>query len=433
MILVSKDFIFQMIFMVIALYTLIYYYDSFFTLRKRSVFIVSIAAYVLIQVFMESRGTNSPYLNLLINVIVVVAFGVFTYIGSKIKIILSGVLYCVMWLMSEIMLMFVLMILKIQYAHVELVGSFITKLILLVMVKLINDHFTKRNSPDMPRKYNAVVLLVPISSILIIACIFYIADRNYTGQMAVISSIASSVLLITNLIVIKLYDKVVEELVLKNLNNLYAKQLQLCEQQVMEREETMLSIRSMRHDMKNHLVLIRETLDNKNLEKAEEYIDSLIVDTISKKEIVVNTGNVVIDSLVNFKHAIAEKEGIEFKTNIVVPYNLPCEDADICIILGNILDNAIEAATLVEEGKRYINLNITAKRNNLAIVMKNSFVHKIQKGMDGIIVTSKQNKQEHGYGLISVNRAVEKYNGTMNIEYTENEFIVTIILFISYD
>lgn len=429
----NREFVLQIVFMIMALYTLIYYYDSLFGRYKKCFYIVSIILYAVIQIFMNSFDDIHPYLNLIINIVIVLSVGLFAFRGNRLKIILCGMLYCVLWLMSEVMLMFFLMILKIQYTDFVLMGSFITKLLLLILVMLIRVYFSKEAFPDMPKKYNVIVLLFPISSILIIACIFYIADRNYNGQMALISTIACSVVLLSNFFVIKLYNKIVEELVLRNLNMLFSKQLQLCEQQIIEREETMLSIRTMRHDMKNHLLLIRETLENQNIQKAEEYIDALIVNTIVKKEIAVNTGNVVIDSLVNFKYALAQREGIRFIVNIVVPYDLPCDDADICVILGNLLDNAIEACLQVEKDHRFIEINITAKRNHLAIVLKNSYAHKIKKGMEGNIVTTKQNRQEHGYGLISVERAVDKYNGTMNLEFTDTEFTVTIILFITYD
>jgi sensor histidine kinase YesM len=331
------------------------------------------------------------------------------------------------------MLMFFLMMLNLQYASFELVGSFVSKLMLLVLVKIFHIYLSKDTYSGIPQKYKAFVLLFPLSSIVIIICIFYIADQHYSSQMAIISSIACAILLVTNLFALKLYDKIVAEMVLKNLNSRYFTQLQLCEEQIMEREETMLSIRTMRHDLRNHLVLLREMIVHAKKEKVEEYIDSLIIETVNKKQAAANTGNVVIDSLVNFKHGKAMKEGIDVKFNLVVPYNLPCEDADICIILGNILDNAIEAAVQVEPKQRYIDLNITARKNSLAIILKNSYGHSIQTSFEGIIVTTKPNKQRHGYGLFSVQQITDKYNGTMNIEYTDTEFKVTIILFIAYD
>lgn len=416
--------------MLIALFTLAHFLSSFFVKRNKYRYTCAIIFYIVLQLFMESVDGVQPFFNLAMNVGIVLVFAIIGYDVSKIKVVLLTTLYCVLWLFSEIMLMFLLMVLNIQYENFQLMGSFLTKLVLLVVIKFIRNYSIKNVTSEIPRRYGLVILIFPISSVLIIACIFFVADRNYTGNMAIIASIACTVVLITNLLAIILYDKVTEELVLKNQNMLYEKQLQLCEQQIIEREETMLLVRTMRHDLKNHLILIREMLEQKNISKAKDYVNHLVTEVIEHKGSYMNSGNVVVDSLINFKYSVAQREGVRFDADVIVPYELPCEDADICVILGNILDNAIEAAKQCENG--YVDLKVAAKKSSLVIIVKNSFDHIIKETSEWIISTTKENKHKHGFGLLSVKRSVDKYNGTMNVEYEDKEFIITIILFVLY-
>lgn len=109
--------------------------------------------------------------------------------------------------------------------------------------------------------------------------------------------------------------------------------------------------------------------------------------------------------------------------------SLPFDNADMCIILGNALDNALEANIRAEIEKRYVKLNMRMDMNNLVIVVENSFDGHISKNKTGKILTVKTNKIDHGLGLDSIQKAVNKYHGFMKISYTENVFIIEILLY----
>lgn len=428
----NNDLIFQLVNKVIALLILIYYFDIRFKKKSTVIVVSSVIIYVSIQIIIVFFCHSFPYVDLLFNVPAVAAFGIFSYIGNRKKIILSGILYCVLFLVSEIIAYCLLIFLKMQWKNVEFIGSVLTELLLLVMVKIIHIYFYSYFFLDLHGKYNVFILLFPITSIFIIISMFYLSNSGYWGKMGLILGIAGSVILAVNIFIIKLYDKLVEELKLINLNYLYEKQLELCKQQVTESEEYMLLIRSMRHDMKNDLVLIREMLENGNIDKAQGYIDSLILDAVLMLKTVVNTGNVCIDALLNLKQATAKRYEIDFKTDVIVPYSLPFKDGDICMILGNILDNSIVAAAQANQGMRYIKLTINVKRSSMVIILKNTFCNKNHKNMRGTAFIEKYGEQQHEFGLSFVNRAVEKYNGTMKTEYTDFDFTITIILFSSF-
>lgn len=147
------------------------------------------------------------------------------------------------------------------------------------------------------------------------------------------------------------------------------------------------------------------------------------------KNEVSRSGNLVVDSLINYKYSLAQKEGIDMKCYIFVPEEMVFAGADLCIILGNLIDNAMESVNRFPPGDRYIDISVTQIKDSLSIMVKNPYKGKILLNRNGQIITSKQNRRNHGIGLDSVQRTVEKYKGELLIEHEDGIFNVSILLF----
>lgn len=175
------------------------------------------------------------------------------------------------------------------------------------------------------------------------------------------------------------------------------------------------------HDMHNHLGIIRSCISNKNYEKAAEYIDELYK-PVSEMTSSVWTGDESVDYLINSKLAAAKKEGITVNANIEFPHNTNIKSADLCAVVGNLLDNALDAVRKnTAPEKRYI--NITVRRINRMIVIKTE--NPFEEGLirkDGAYKTTKKEKGIHGWGLKSAAAAVEKYDGVIKITSENNVF-----------
>ena len=186
------------------------------------------------------------------------------------------------------------------------------------------------------------------------------------------------------------------------------------------------TISAFRHDSVNHLYALRSMLDASDQE-AGRYIDHLI-GKMQNAEIYSSTGNIAIDSVINYKLGVAKERNIDVRAQIVLPEQMDLEMEDMVAILGNLLDNAIEAAEKAEDG-RYVDIGMYYRAGALFLHVLNSYDGRllIQKGE---ITTRKQEKSLHGIGLKSVKQAVEKYNGTMDIRHTGKEFTVKIMLYI---
>lgn len=140
-----------------------------------------------------------------------------------------------------------------------------------------------------------------------------------------------------------------------------------------------------------------------------------------------NTGNISLDALINYKASVAEKYKVKISLDAVVPYDIEFEDTALYSLLGNLLDNAIEAVKNVSPEERYIKLQIRTT-NNLYIQIENPYSGKLCK-KNGQYLTTKLNKEEHGLGLRMVQDIVEKYHGVMEIKDEMNQFRIVLFVY----
>ena len=172
--------------------------------------------------------------------------------------------------------------------------------------------------------------------------------------------------------------------------------------------------------MKNHLSAIRVLVSEENTAGTIAYLDTLTqqVQTFAS---ISDTGNLIIDSLINGKFQSCSSDGIEFKCNLQIPRNLRFDPYILNIILGNLIDNALDAVRKEDCLEKYIDLKIQYTQRNLVIKLKNTYNGKLKKQGDNFL-TTKDNPQIHGLGLKSVRNAVEKVGGIFDCNMTPGIF-----------
>lgn len=201
-------------------------------------------------------------------------------------------------------------------------------------------------------------------------------------------------------------------------DNAYKSQKNIMEQSFLENKE-------LSHDMKNHIMVLRSMYENENSEKANIYSENLL-NKIEKGENYSNSGNFLVDSLVNFKlNQISDVDVIR-RVKINIPITINISPDDFTVILGNLLDNAITAVKLCEY-KKLISFNMSYSKGNLIILTQNSYDGNIVTENDEI-KTSKKIKENHGFGLTNIKSVVKKLNGEIDIDYENNVFSVSIII-----
>lgn len=232
-------------------------------------------------------------------------------------------------------------------------------------------------------------------------------------------------LLIINLIMFYLFDALQKFYVQKQEKEILEQQLALYDNELEIIKRSYDNIRALRHDMKHHLIELK-FLSKEGSHEMISYIEKM-EQSICNPEQYVDSGNRDLDSTLNYLLQKAERLLNKTEIHIVLPENLPIHPFTMNVIMGNLLDNAIEASEKSEE--KYLGLNIKVKRGLLFIKVENSFTNEIEV-KNNRIITTKKDKQKHGIGLKSVRHIVEEEGGIMNISWEENIFCVTVMLYL---
>ena len=173
-----------------------------------------------------------------------------------------------------------------------------------------------------------------------------------------------------------------------------------------------VAVRRFKHDLVNHIGVLRELMNEKKTEEAKEYIDT-IWDIQDEFDLKIYTGDSFLDIIMNYYSYLADKENIEFVVSGKLTGEMHLEMFDLTTLMGNILQNAIEATRKAAIPK--IRVELIEHKKEFFIVVSNS-VDEIIDTQKGFSMTSKKDKDNHGFGLKNIVAAVEKYHGEYYIE-----------------
>lgn len=203
-----------------------------------------------------------------------------------------------------------------------------------------------------------------------------------------------------------------------------AYQNKLLARQIAEVENLYLTMRGWRHDYHNHLQTLKARLDMGQTTGARSYLDHL-EDDLDGIRALAETGNVSVDAILNAKLSLVLKQGIDLNFKATVPQSLTVSDIDLCVILGNLIDNAMESCEKVEEGSRFLRLYIGVLRQQLYLSISNATTETVRR-IDAAYVSTKRGS--HGHGLKRIDRVVEKYGGYVNRQNEPGVFATEILL-----
>lgn len=185
------------------------------------------------------------------------------------------------------------------------------------------------------------------------------------------------------------------------------------------------TMRGWRHDYHNHMQKIKAHLALNQLEEVKEYLNQLEED-LDAVDIAIQTGNVTVDAILSSKLSVAESREIEVNCKAKVPKKLAVSDIDLCVIIGNLIDNGIESCEkLKSQEKRFIRIYIGIFKEQLYISVSNATNEVIRK-LDKEFISNKRGN--HGHGLKRIDRIVEKYDGFINRKNEPGAFVTEIML-----
>lgn len=203
-----------------------------------------------------------------------------------------------------------------------------------------------------------------------------------------------------------------------------AYQNKLLKNEVDEVHNIYLTMRGWRHDYHNHMQSVKAYLAMNNLAEARAYLDALEQD-LEDINLLFNTGNINADAVLNAKISLAVKKGIKVDYKAVVPKTLAVSDIDLCIVIGNLIDNAVEACEKVAPEHQFIRLYIGILQKQLYLSVSNATCETVRK-FDEQYISSKRGN--HGHGLKRINKIVDKYGGFINRKNEPGVFVTEIML-----
>ena len=206
---------------------------------------------------------------------------------------------------------------------------------------------------------------------------------------------------------------------------LAAYQRDLVETHYAEVENMYKQMRGWRHDYRNHIQTMKVLAAKGDIEEIKKYLDKLD-DDLSTVDTVIKTGNKMTDAIVNSKISLAKSKHINVKADAHVPVELKISEIDLCIVVGNLFDNAIEASLSLPEEERMIRVYIDIKNTQLYISITNLTASKKAKKVGGRFTTTKG--EGHGFGLVRVDDIIERYKGYISRNSEDGAFTTEIMI-----
>lgn len=225
-------------------------------------------------------------------------------------------------------------------------------------------------------------------------------------------ALLSSISLLAALVVLAKQEHLEQESRLAQVNQSYYKQLEQHQQYV----------RRLRHDMANHL----QAMIAIPPEEIQPYLNQLLEDPTFK------TGksfceNKVVNAVLSAKISQMEQEGMDFDIKVSLPKGLPFADTDLCSLFANSLDNAIEACRKLSSKSKTISISSRADKGVFILSVQNPYQEK-PKVKSGILISSKDDSENHGFGTLTIKEIAKKYGGSSTFTANESEFELLMYL-----
>lgn len=293
------------------------------------------------------------------------------------------------------------------------------RVVTLIIVYIISQYKSSlSNNYNIPKIYYIAFFIILFGTLYLFMS--QLSNDNITINHIIISGI---ILIVVNLTMIVIDEKIYKIIILENDKILLMNHNEALKSQMELINQSSEVVRLLKHDMKDHIMMLSNLFKKGNVDEIDIYIETLLGNIENSQ--FANSYNYVIDSIINFKLGSIDTTNINISINISVPTTLEIISYDLTVILSNLLDNAITACEKSIE--KYLEIKISYNMGNLIILIKNSYNGDLILE-DGKLKTTKLYNSNHGLGLISVRKIVEKYNGEINIDYTCNSFFVSIVL-----
>lgn len=314
-----------------------------------------------------------------------------------------------------------LAILTIERTEVIEVVTYTLSNFLFYIIVIFSKNFIGQEETIYQKKKAIVLILIPTISSFADFVLLYGSYEQWITVTVILC------LCIINLAFFYLYQGVVSNCEVEMQNQSLLLQNKAYQQQLDMIHATEESLKRARHDFKNHLIALEELSKSNERTDLQEYFEKLGREYQLSDDSIC-TGNKILDGLMNHKLKIMMATGADIHTKMEIPENIDVNSFDLVVVIGNLLDNAIESLSKQKKGS--FKMEISYRQGMLLIHAENTFEGEIIRKGEMLISTKKNASESHGIGLSNVRRVIEKYNGEMMIDTENNLFNVHIIMYI---
>lgn len=423
------DFYFDLITNLLEFFTYVKYCNYHFEFREeKKMYLRNYIIYVICLIIISSLSL--PHIWLIMTACNFI-FNRFTYQTNIIKNLKHIIRYNIFYFVPFFILFLLSML--IFDSKVTVTNEFYQylKVVVICIILYILYSFVysnkKSNDKRIVNPYKKFIYPL-LCSILAILCTFIFISINLNTAKETIQNIILLTFLVNIMmiiLIISVYEKIVAFLQESALEQLKLQKYEMNQNFYDELSEKTKQLSSLKHDFKNHLTIIHGWLGQRKYKEVDAYLGS-IIDYVDSSSDVIITKNQTISSILQAKKAQCEKLGLKLEYELDFEEIYKISDMDLIILLGNILDNAIEAVEKIKDG-RNISLSIQQAKTFLVISCKNPIFQKpIEK--DGVLLTSKTDKGIHGMGLSNVIDTCKKYNGECTYNYDDTMFYIELLV-----
>lgn len=374
---------------------------------------------------------NIPILNLLTNVAFI---GLIAHLfeGSFKSKMLTTFLFISISVLAELLAGFLLSYIYNAYylnsANMILSVNLISKILLYIFIRVLKAANVHKEQEEVPIPYWLAILIIPLSTVIILITISQLSSEFSNSFLSALISLSIFCLFVINVLVFYLYDKLLNDLKVRTDNLILSQQLEYYDKEFKHANARQEEINRLAHDIKNHLISISGLASSETLPELKSYISSLQQD-FNYEQTTAITDNATIDAILNYKLYVAKSKDIQMGLDVTIPSDVKLDAKDMCVLIGNLLDNSIEACEYLTPKDRKIFVTLKYKNGNVLLSIRNSCNSKLVKNHNGVFYSIKDDKANHGYGLKNIQNIVDKYDGDLEIANKDDIFAVSIILY----
>lgn len=302
--------------------------------------------------------------------------------------------------------------------------SALSKIVFSMIVRVATILRKKKNTQPLNAKILFCVFAMPVGTC--IGCIVqYFINKGFNNSYLEI--LFYIIFILVNYFSFAMFDSMQHYVIVSAENQILEKETEYYYKQCEIVQNMWDGLRTFKHDITNQYICEKLMLEKGDYTSLRQQYENMI-GTLKYDEIYSKTGNIEIDAIINYKASVMVECGTKVNCDITIPKDLEFDNSDMIVIIGNLLDNALEAVKEVENKK--VNIKIKYAKSNLIITISNTYVGKRKLLAEGEYITTKKDESSHGIGLKSVKNVLKKYNGKIFITEDKEIFIVKVHMYV---